>query len=109
MAAVDQPLYALNAGEISRLALARVDLTKLRVACEQQLNFLPHVLGPAMIRPGTQHIDGTAGNLAGWLGEFYFDENTKALLVLTAGAMTIMVNDAYVSRVSVATAVTNGD
>jgi hypothetical protein len=109
MAQTDAIFASLNAGEISRLALARIDLAKLRAACETQSNWLPHVLGPAMVRPGLGHIDGTAGNLAGWLGEFYFDENTKALLVLTTGAMTIMVNDAYVSRVSVATAVTNGD
>lgn len=108
MAATEALLASLNAGEISRLALARVDLAKLKVACESQLNFLPHVLGPCMFRPGTQFIGDTASDLAGWLGEFYFDEVTKALLVATTGAMQFLVNDVYVTRVSVATAVTNG-
>ncbi len=108
MAEQNVALLSLNSGEISRLALARIDLQKLRVATERQTNFLPHVLGPCQFRPGTKYIAGTASNLAGWLGEFYFSEAATALLVCTTGAMQIMVADAYISRVAVATAVTNG-
>lgn len=109
MASQNPALLSLNAGEISKHALARIDLAKLRVACEQQENFLPLVLGPCMVRPGTRYLDTTASNAAGKMVEFYYDENTKALPVLTSGAMRVMVNDAYISRVAVSSAVTNGD
>src|SRR5690348_344219 len=108
MAATDAALYSLNAGEVSRLALARVDLAKLRMACEVQQNFLPHVLGPCMLRPGTQFLDHTKSDLAGKFVEFYFDETTKALLVLTPLVMRIMVADSYLVRGAVTAAVTNG-
>jgi hypothetical protein len=44
----------LNAGEICRLALARIDLAKLRIAAEQQPNLLPHILGPCIVQLGDE-------------------------------------------------------
>lgn len=108
MAAAQALIASLNAGEISRLALARIDLAKLRMACEQQQNWLPHVLGPTMVRPGTKYLAATASNAAGWLGEFYYDEATKALLVATANGLRFLLNDAYLTRGAVTAAVTNG-
>lgn len=110
MAETQALLAALNAGEISRLALARVDLAKLRIACEQQSNWLPHVLGPSMMRPGLWYTGAsTASHAAGWLGEFYFDESTKVLLVATANGLQFFFNDAYLTRPAVTAAVTNGN
>lgn len=108
MALDDVLLATLNAGEISRLALARVDLAKLRTACETQTNFLPFVLGPAIFRPGLEYIAEVPGNTDGWLGEFYFDEDTKALLVVTATGLQFLVNDAFISRAAVSSTITNG-
>lgn len=108
MAATDAALYSLNAGEISRLALARIDLAKLRIAAEIQSNWLPHVLGPCQMRPGTAFINHTASDAAGALIPFYYDEQTKSLLVLTASTLQIQTNDVFLSRVAVATAVTDG-
>jgi hypothetical protein len=109
MAATQALLASLNSGEISPLALARVDLAKLRVATERQVNWLPHVLGPAMLRPGTQYIAGMPGNAAGWLGEFYFDETAKTLLVATAAGLQFLTGDAWLTRPAVTAAVTNGN
>lgn len=109
MALTDLGIFSLNAGEVSRLALARVDLAKLRIATEQQTNFLPHKLGPCMLRPGTQYIAEVPGDAEGWLGEFYFDESTKTLLVATAAGLQFLINDAWVSRGTVTAAITNGD
>lgn len=108
MASADVGLYSLNAGEISRLGLARIDLAKLKMAAEQQLNLLPHVLGPAMVRPGTAYQVRTQGDLAVKFVEFYLDETTKALLVLTPAIMRILTGGAYVTRVAVTATVTNG-
>jgi len=109
MAATDAPLLSLNAGEVSVLGLARIDLAKLRVACQSQLNFLPRVLGPCEFRPGTQQLGGVAGNLAGKLLEFVFDQVTQALLVLTPLAMQIMEDDAFIVRGAVTAAIANGN
>jgi hypothetical protein len=108
VAATDTLIASLNSGEVSRLALARADLAKLRVATQVQTNFLPHVLGPCQMRPGTQFLDHTKSDLAGKFIEFYFDEVTKALLVLTPLIMRIMINGAYLTRPAVTAAVTNG-
>lgn len=108
MASTSTAIFSLNAGEVSRLALARVDLAKLRIACEVESNFLPHVLGPAMFRPGTQYIAGINGDAAGWLGEFYFSETVTTLFVMTVAGMRFLVADAYLTRVAVTAAITNG-
>jgi hypothetical protein len=42
----DAPPYALNRGEVSKIALARVDVKKLRLAAECQVNRMPFVIGP---------------------------------------------------------------
>jgi hypothetical protein len=55
MAEIREGLYSLNAGQVSRNVLAHIDIAKLKAACERQENFLPLVLGPAMMRPGTQY------------------------------------------------------
>ncbi len=46
------PICSLNAGEMSRIALARIDVAKMRMAAACQLNWLPWVIGPMMLRPG---------------------------------------------------------
>lgn len=109
MAAISASILSLNAGEISRLALARVDLQKLRVACEIQANFLPRVLGPCELRPGTKQLGRTKDDSAAKLIEFYFDEVTKALLVLTPGIMRICIDGAFLNRVAVTAVVANGN
>lgn len=105
----DVGLYSLNAGEISRLALARVDLAKLRIACEVERNFLPLALGPAMFRPGTAYVDEVPLSVAGWLGEFYYSETEKVLLVMTANTLNFIVNGEMVRRDTVTAAIVNGD
>jgi hypothetical protein len=109
MAASDVGLLSLNAGEVSRLALARVDLKKLQVACEIQSNFLPRVLGPCELRPGTRQLDRTRNDEPAKLIEFWFDEQTKDLLVLTPGIMRICTDGAFLNRVAVGVTLVNGD
>jgi hypothetical protein len=104
----DALLASLNPGEVSRHALARIDLAKLKIASEQHINFVPHVLGPTQFRPGTQYITGVPGDQIAWLGEFNYSETDSALLVMTPSNMYILVNDAFISRPTVTAAFTNG-
>jgi hypothetical protein len=100
---------SLNAGEVSRHALARVDLAKLKVATEVTRNFIPHVLGPAQFRPGTRYIADVPGHAIGWLGEFAFSETDTALLVMVPGGLFFLVGDQYVTRPTVTALIANGD
>jgi hypothetical protein len=52
-------LYGLNHGEISKHALGRVDVDRLRLAAEEQVNWMPMTIGPAMLRPGMGYLGAT--------------------------------------------------
>ena len=99
------PLYAFNAGEVSKLALARVDVAKMRLAAACQVNWLPFVLGPMMLRPGLQFIGEVLNDLAAYLGRFVFAKNDTALLEFTPGNLRIWLNDVLLTRVAVGTAI----
>jgi hypothetical protein len=52
----DAPLYSFNRGEVSKIALARIDVEKMRLSAEAQVNWMPWVIGPMMLRPGLEYI-----------------------------------------------------
>jgi hypothetical protein len=56
MARQNVQVCTFNGGEVSKLALARVDVEKLHVAAACQLNWLPWAIGPMMLRPGLPYI-----------------------------------------------------
>lgn len=99
---------AFNRGVISKLALARVDLARLALSAEEQTNWMPRMLGPMMLRPGTRYLGSTRNNLRAKLIPFIFSNSDMAMLEVTAGIMRVRVNDALVTRVAVASVVTNG-
>jgi hypothetical protein len=101
-------VYALNVGEVSRLALARVDLERMRLAAEEQLNFIPQVLGPAMLRPGTEYLTSTRVDAAAKLVPFVFSASVTALLELTDFRMRVLLDGVPLARPSVTASVTNG-
>ena len=109
MSASSPGLYALNAGVVSRLALARVDLAKLRFAGEVQENLLPMVLGPCMLRPGTAYLDTTLSNADPVFIPFVYDEEASAMVIITSGGVQFLVDDVIVTRPTVTTVVTNGN
>ena len=47
---------SFNAGELSPLLKGRIDLEKYRNGCEEMVNFLPQIAGPARKRPGTRFV-----------------------------------------------------
>jgi hypothetical protein len=59
MAKVSPIQFSFNAGELSPLGQARVDIDKYKSACDILENAIPQVLGPARKRPGTRFVRRT--------------------------------------------------
>lgn len=100
---------SFNRGLVSALALGRIDLERLRMCAETCLNWMPHVLGPMSLRPGLAYIDTTKNNAVAKTIPFIAATTDAVMLVLTDSVMRVMKDDAYITRPSVSTTVTNGD
>lgn len=107
MARAQVPFFALNAGEVGKTALARVDLEKMRLAAEEMVNWVPTVLGPISIRPGLKYLGGTVSDAKCRLLPFIFNASTTSLIEITAGGMRVRNNDALVAYVNHASDVVN--
>jgi len=99
------PLYSLNSGEISKIALARVDVAKLRMAASCQLNWLPYVVGPMMLRPGFYYVGEILGDAPAKLIRFVFSKLDTALIELTVNQMRVWIDEVPVTRVAVGTSI----
>src|SRR5215470_17680062 len=99
------PLYSLNAGEVSKIALGRVDVAKLRMAAACQVNWLPYVVGPMALRPGLFYVGEVLNDVPARLVRFVFSKLDTALIELTANKMRVWINEATVTRAAVATAI----
>jgi hypothetical protein len=99
------PLYSLNAGEVSKIALARVDVAKLRMAAACQVNWLPYVVGPMALRPGLYYVGEVLADAPAKLLRFVFSKLDTALIELTANKMRVWINEALVNRAAVATSI----
>lgn len=109
MSEVSPSILSLNAGEVAKVALGRIDLAKMRMAMEVQSNLLPKVVGPARFRPGTAFKTETYGDKTARLLPFVFNVETAAEVELTDLAMRPLVDGAPVTRSAVSAAVSNGD
>ena len=107
MAREDVEILAFNRGVVSKLALARVDIKRVAMSAEEQVNFIPRVLGPMSLRPGFQYIGASIAGKQAWYLPFVFSTDDSALIELTDGVMRVLVNDVLVTRVAVATVITN--
>jgi hypothetical protein len=102
-------LFSLNGGEVSPLAMGRVDLSRMRISGEAYLNLIPRVIGPVQARPGTGHLGSTDGDGAARMLPFIFSATDTALVECSDAKLRVWVDDALISRASVSTVVTNGD
>jgi hypothetical protein len=113
MGKANSPLQSFNRGECSRYALARVDIERMRLSAEEQINWQPWVLGPMMLRPGLQYCGGINDDLTCRLVPFVFSNTDLALIELTDSVMRVWTvsgdTETLVTRPSVSTTVTNGD
>lgn len=101
-------ILSLNAGEAGAAIAARVDLAKMRIALEEQTNFLPRVQGPAVFRPGTQYSAGTLDNQDACCLPFVVNVDTTARIELTENVARFFPDNVLLERPAVTTAVTNG-
>ena len=105
MAKANAPLYSLNAGEVSKIALTRVDVAKLRMAAECQVNWLPYVVGPIMLRPGLYYVGGVLSNNPARILPFVYSKLDTSLIELTANEMRIWINEVLLARPAVTTVI----
>lgn len=109
MAKKSTAYFGFNRGLVSRLALARVDMKRLAFSAETMTNFMPRVLGSMMMRPGTAHLGSTADDFKARFLPFIFSTDDTALVEITDQLVRVWVDDAVITRPSVATAVVNGN
>jgi hypothetical protein len=107
MAKEDVSLLAFNRGVVSRLALGRVDIKRVAMSAEEQVNWVPRVLGPMSLRPGLEYVGATYNNDAARHLPFIFSTTDTAIIELTDSLMRVRVDEVLVTRVAVSTAVTN--
>lgn len=108
MPRVNAPVYSLNGGEVGDEALARLDLERLQFAGALYSNMLPRIIGSMTLRPGMEYItDIDFGDIQ--FLEYAYSGGVTLLPILSSGAMRVIKDNQLVSRVSVSTAVTNGD
>ncbi len=101
-------LFGFNRGLISTLALARGDLKRMALSAEIQTNWMPRVLGPMMLRPGTTYYQSGRNDAAAVHIPFVFATDDTAIIELTDSAMRVNLSGLAITRPSVSTAVTNG-
>lgn len=102
-------LFAMNGGRVSPLAMARVDLQRMKLTAEEYHNCFPRVIGPMTFRPGFRFGAQVTGNAVARNLPFIFAADDTALIKLTDESLNIVISDSLISRASVATTVTNGD
>jgi hypothetical protein len=94
-----------NAGELSPLLDARVDLDFYGNGCADLKNFIPTVQGPAVYRPGTVYVDAALSSAQqSWLKRFEFNYEQAYVLEFNNDRLGFFSNR---GRVQVNATVTN--
>ncbi|MEO1159242.1 MAG: hypothetical protein AAFW74_02155, partial [Pseudomonadota bacterium] len=102
-------LFAMNGGEVSPLALGRVDLSRMRISAEVMKNCFPRVIGPMAARPGLAYLSSTDGDGEARNIPFVFSAEDTALVEVSDHKLRVRVDGELISRAAVSTVVTNGD
>jgi len=92
------PFYSLNRGEVSRLALMRVDQERLAMSADKMVNWLPLTAGPMTLRPGTEYLGSTYSDKKCRILEFVYATDDAALLELTDQNLRVWVDGELVAR-----------
>lgn len=101
-------LVAMNRGRVSRLSLARTDIKRIAFSAEQQTNWMPRVLGSAMLRPGLKYLASSNGDKTAVGIPFIFSTTDIAIIELTDYEARFMVSDAFISHAAVTSTISNG-
>jgi hypothetical protein len=110
MAKVHAPITTFNGGIVSRLALARVDVSRLKFAAETQTNWMPRTVGPMTLRPGLRYLDAIIDAEEVHPFPFVFSHDQTAIIEVSGSAIVTRarVDDELVTREAVDTEITNG-
>lgn len=103
-----EAVLAFNRGILSKLGLARLDITRYKMAASKMMNWIPRILGSMMLRPGLQYLGTTAGGVAKNI-PFVFAADDLALIELSNFGLRVRVSDVLITRPAVTAAVTNGN
>lgn len=107
MAKTRDVLAVFNRGRISRLAVARTDVSRVALSAETQTNWVPRTLGPMMLRPGMEWIVTASGNAV--LLPFVYSTSDSAVIELASNLFRVLKNgDTRVDREAVTATITNG-
>lgn len=110
MGKVNQPLLAFNRGIISKLALARIDVSKVLLAAENQVNWVARLLGSMMLRPGLEYIGSSRNNNKAIYIPFIFSKSQTARIEFTSGYIRVRTaDDQLITRPAVSSTIANGD
>ncbi|AWC25596.1 hypothetical protein CO731_05095 [Aminobacter sp. MSH1] len=109
MPKTNAPLLAWNRGIVSKAALARVDVDRIRLSAEVMENWLPKTAGSMALRPGFSYLGSSRNDAFAIDVPFVAATDDTALIEFANGKMRVRVNDVLVSRVAVATAISNGN
>lgn len=100
--------HALNVGVADRDKLHRVDISRMRLAAEEQTNFMPHATGKAYLRPGFEDICGTKSDgkamtipfIAGVTDSFVLEFTDYVLRVLNTDDDMLVTRAAVVAPIT---------
>ncbi len=101
MAKQNVATQAFNRGVVSKHALGRTDVDRLRMSAEEQTNWMPRTLGPMMLRPGLGYITSTYSDAKARVVPFVFSSSDYAALEFTTGVLRVLVGDTPVTREAV--------
>lgn len=109
MPKTNAPLLAFNRGIVSKAALARVDVDRIRLSAEVQENWIPKTAGSMSLRPGMAYLGSSRNDQFAIDVPFVAATDDTALIEFADAKMRVRVNDALVSRVAVGTTISNGN
>ena len=98
MGRINAPLLAFNRGEVGRRALARVDMDRMRLSAETQLNWMPRTIGSMSIRPGTEYKLSTKSDAKVKVIPFFRSTTVLAALEISDSYIRPLISDAVITR-----------
>jgi hypothetical protein len=101
--------FAMNGGEVSPLSLGRVDRARMKLTAETMLNIFPRVIGPMQLRPGLAYLGNITGDAFTHQLPFIFAADDTAMIELYNLSMSVVIGGTPITRVAVASQVTNGN
>ncbi len=108
MPRTDVSLLAFNRGVLSPRALSRLDMKRTAFSAEIQENWMPRTYGSMALRTGREYLGTTYNNEKSVSVPFIYSLTDLASIEVGSGHFVVSVDNAFVSRPSVSTAVTNG-